>query len=496
MFTGEPADDGGKNMRRKGLVFELNRSGKYAAMKTRLKEAAQAIIKERFFAGGEGVQGKYNELYVHLVEEMHATLRALGAPSQPPGAGTAGASQMDVVDHDALVRCKALAGEYEVNGELDLSDKWHQERVLLARALPEVWCDYGAFLARRETFGKAEEAYKEALGCDPAHVPALVALCALMVRDEEYARAEVYGQAVTSGAGDAPANPVAWSLLAATYSALDRETDATNCNYEARRLTAQVMSSITTTAAASNPSALEAFAATALTLLDLHMPGEARALLEEGGEGANGLTRRLCLARAALLEGSTSSAYGHIMDALSVDATDPRAFELLGDLHASESRLGEAEEAYSHAMALSAGPNPPASLKLILNLGRTLLAAGKLGDARGVYMAGCRLCPCASTWLGAGIAMLRDGDLDGAEAALAEARRRGLGVLRLTAHGSHAYDLRLTVYSLWPTVYSLRFTACDLWLMAYGLGFAVSAAVTWIGPKFALARLVLASDDK
>ena len=250
-----------------------------------------------------------------------------------------------------------------MNGELDLGDKWHQERLLLTRKLPEVWCDYGAFLARCEKFGKSEEAYKEALGCDPSHVPALVALCSLMIRDEEYERAEVYGQAVTAGAS--PADPVAWSLLAATYSALERETDATNCNYEARRLAAQVMSSVTAGSSSGNP---EAFVSTALLLLDLHMPGEACALLEESGAGEGGLTRKLCLARAALLEGVTSTAYGHLMDALSVDATDPRAFELLGDLHASEQRLGEAEESYTHAMALSTGANAPASLKLILNL--------------------------------------------------------------------------------------------------------------------------------
>jgi len=45
MFTGEPLDDGGKALRRKSLVFELNRSGKYHAMKERLKDAALVIIK-------------------------------------------------------------------------------------------------------------------------------------------------------------------------------------------------------------------------------------------------------------------------------------------------------------------------------------------------------------------------------------------------------------------------------------------------------------------
>ena len=107
MFTGEPLDDGGKQLRRKGLVFELNRSGKYHAMKERLKEAAQAIIKERFFEGGEGVQGKYNELYVHLVDEMHAALRALGAPPSAAAAAADGADAADGVDHDKLARYKA-----------------------------------------------------------------------------------------------------------------------------------------------------------------------------------------------------------------------------------------------------------------------------------------------------------------------------------------------------------------------------------------------------
>jgi len=41
-------------------------------------------------------------------------------------------------------------------------------------------------------------------------VRALISLCALMIHDEEYRRAEVYGQAVTTRA---PNDPVAWSLL-------------------------------------------------------------------------------------------------------------------------------------------------------------------------------------------------------------------------------------------------------------------------------------------
>ena len=115
-------------------------------------------------------------------------------------------------------------------------------------------------------------------------------------------------------------------------------------------------------------------------------------------------------------------AFGFIADALGIDATDPRPFELLGDAHAHERRFSEAEEAYTHAMACSGQRGkPPASLKLFLNLGGCLLKNGKFADARGVFAAACEMRPCASAWIGLGAAMLREGDAEGAEAALAEA---------------------------------------------------------------------------
>jgi hypothetical protein len=49
MFTGVPADTepNASSTRRKKLVFELNRSGKYHDMKERLKDAAGLIVKVR-----------------------------------------------------------------------------------------------------------------------------------------------------------------------------------------------------------------------------------------------------------------------------------------------------------------------------------------------------------------------------------------------------------------------------------------------------------------
>ena len=189
-------------------------------------------------------------------------------------------------------------------------------------------------------------------------------------------------------------------MAAVTYNALEREEDATNCNFEARRLAAE-------------EEAPEPFVTAALLLLDLHMPGEACALLEgvdrslprqlvwpgiicsqlfrvaqqklrkqhrqtgwpinaeimpnrrcskqhevacrsknNASKGVEENVRamaagpwQLCLARAALLDGVTATAYGHLMDCLSFDATDPRAFELMAG--------------HNHSTGMNYPPPPP-----------------------------------------------------------------------------------------------------------------------------------------
>jgi tetratricopeptide (TPR) repeat protein len=67
------------------------------------------------------------------------------------------------------------------------------------------------------------------------------------------------------------------------------------------------------------------------------------------------------------------------------------------------------------------GTRSGASLKLFLDLGQSLLASEQTADARGAFSAACELAPCASAWLGVGACLYREGELEGAEAALAEA---------------------------------------------------------------------------
>ena len=496
MFTGAPdASDSapdGAALRRKRLVFELNRSGKYHDMKERLKDAASAIVKSRFFSASatrpedrEEIDAKYDELYVHLVEEMHAALAELGStPEETARRRSDAEAAAEAAKRASLLRQKHLADEYEINDAFRDAEKWHQERVLLTEKRDAaVWCAYGAFLSRRARFGAAEEAFKEALSVDETCVDALRALACLSLQDEEYHRAEVFGQGVTSAL--APGDAVAWTLLAATYAKMERDADAANCAFQARRLTATAMANLMgprsprkESSKSSEANAAElaelvgpaAHVKTALLCLDMHLPSVARAALDlaqvdpdaenAGLRDDERLVHKLCVARAAFLEAKQEAsarrgadddeeddedggsfaarasagfpeegaraafdvAVGHVMDALSIDATDPRPFELLGDVHEAEGRHSEAEEAYTHALAVSGQRGkPPASLRLFLRLGAALLRNGKPDDARDAFAAACAMRPCASTWIGLGAAMTDLGDLEGAESALAEA---------------------------------------------------------------------------
>jgi len=204
-----------------------------------------------------------------------------------------------------------------------------------------------------------------------------------------------------------------------------------------------------------------------LVLLDLHLPSLASIVVEDSPPD---LVRLLCLARAGLLEGSSSVAYKYLMDALALDATDPRPFELLGDLHKGEGRMGEAEETYSEAMYRTTGA---CTLKLYLNLGACLIAGGKHADAKGIYTAACGVAPCASAWLGLGTALIRSGDLEGAEAALAEANLRDHTNARVWGY--------LCLLSL---LASRTDEAVQALLMAFKVGLTSSALLAEIGGLF------------
>ena len=118
--------------------------------------AASEIVKSRFFTASsvrpddrDEMDAKYDELYVHLVEEMHAALADLGSsPEETEKRRTESEAAAEDAKRASLLHLKRLADEYEINDAHVDAEKWHQERVLLTEKCDAaVWCAYGALIS-------------------------------------------------------------------------------------------------------------------------------------------------------------------------------------------------------------------------------------------------------------------------------------------------------------------------------------------------------------
>ena len=108
--------------RQRKLVFELNRTGKYLELKETLRSIIVRVVKEKYRKSGEmgydEMRDLYNDLYVHLIDEMHHALNDLiKGPKkklEPP-----------VPDDSRLAELQALADEYEINGDIKRATQLH-----------------------------------------------------------------------------------------------------------------------------------------------------------------------------------------------------------------------------------------------------------------------------------------------------------------------------------------------------------------------------------
>ncbi|KAK9819945.1 hypothetical protein WJX72_004242 [[Myrmecia] bisecta] len=401
--------------RQADLVFELNRSGAYLAIKGRLKRCVVGVVREKYRKTGklekDALQALYNELYVYLMAEMHQALlelAPLSLPPAPPGSP----------DAARLAALLGLAGEAEVCGDLLTATRRHQER-LLAASDPQVWYDYGTFCLRTQRLGPAEESLREVVALDSGHLAALLALACLLWHNALatdpafFQQAEVVLQQAQSVA---PASPLVWALLSLVFAGGGeaRAGDARNSSFEARRLAK----------AEATPRQANAFLQAALLLLDLQLGTSAQQALQlaaspPDNNPALASELALCRSRAASLVGDEAAALAHITEAArGAEPSDARPHILLGNIHYSAGRQAEASSAYQ--AALRTGPDA-CPLELYLRLGASFLEQGQPEYARNVYVQACAVRPCASAWLGAGLAYLRLGDLTNADLALTEA---------------------------------------------------------------------------
>lgn len=210
-------------------------SGQLTAYRAQLTPLVVRLVHERFSAEGhdsarESIGRLSNELYVYLLDTMHTTLRRLVDAQFSGAVPTANTNTMRSrssggrsCECDAW-RVRAL--EAEAGGDTALAATYHQARINRACAcavaaeeevgpaacapLPTVWAEAGNFHVRAGEPSRAEQCYREAIACDAAHLPSLLAYGMLLLSYGRLSEAAVF----LHGAADAaPQRGLVWACV-------------------------------------------------------------------------------------------------------------------------------------------------------------------------------------------------------------------------------------------------------------------------------------------
>lgn len=134
MFGAEPLphsgiDDEAAAGRLRKLTFHLNHSGKYLAMRRRLKAAVCALARERFAKplDADAAPELFNALYVYAVDHMHAALNKMIRPDAEQQDAQA-AEKAALRRADASAALAKLAAECEAADDVARAELLHRER--------------------------------------------------------------------------------------------------------------------------------------------------------------------------------------------------------------------------------------------------------------------------------------------------------------------------------------------------------------------------------
>lgn len=413
--TGAPLPPGLASERHRHAVFELNRTGQFAALKARLRQAAVRVARERFEAKGvdapspEEIELMQHSLHVELVELMR---KAMADEAKPKQTDPAEPSDIELA---------ALADERERAGDTAGADDMHAKRVGGEEGPHSggAWAAYGTFYMRQGRAGRGEECLKEAAARlqgeddDAAHT-VLLALAAVALETGRAPDAEALGHAAKAAT---PNKASAWLLLALIYEQMAMDKAALDCAWEGTRL-----EKATGGTRGSAWATLNAEVA-ALRLPTLAAAAAAKAALP-GAAAAEGVCA-LARARAAAASGSPEGAAAARELALEAiadggpDVVGP-AQALVGEQASVAGDYQAAASAFG-AAAAAAGDGTRESAVLLWRKGSALLKAQQAGAAVKPLLESAASMPCATHWLTAGEAYVALGDAERAEQCLSEA---------------------------------------------------------------------------
>lgn len=470
MPGGKPLDPVLQEQRKTQLLGELNCSGKYFAFKEQMKYSVVRIVREKMlrteaFSDPEQLQAFLSQLYVFLVDEMHAALnKSLSVDSQD-------------THHEPLLSCaqlKHFAKEAQLNTDYPLAAQYYQECLIRDRSDPSHWFDYGAFHMLTADHLKAEECFQQALSLEQTHIPSLLMCGVLSEMNGRYEDAETFFERATCVE---PNNAVAWTLFGVFCKAREKSIQAEMAFGEANKHFISVMQNDQTSRAKRtsetqekdqkdgtsetpagkteetaddtdegaahgedipqnsqerkqevqlqiSPSSVQTtiFMETTWFLLQnnaLQMAQRTLALELLSPNRGTISSYHLALAQLQLLRGEHDGAEASLQNALTNNFQNPDIWALSGHLHHVRGDYAQAQSCYEHTLDSVLDASDTHSV--CLRLGSIYLQEGEYEKAKAVFLRVCKSSPSCLTWLRLGIACYRLKELSEAEEALTEA---------------------------------------------------------------------------
>ena len=472
------ANGEGPDARRKKFLYHLNSSGKYGAFREKLKHAVGRLVKERFAEQSELDDGTLrdkfiSDLYIHLMEETLVVINAMSMEAKgvplPSENAPAEKSKTDLLLRSAagdtsamLQRLLALAAEAEANGNNRIAEERYESCVAASEeaaaknfsrkvegggAAP--WMGYAYFCCRLENFAKATSCCEEAVAVnDPPSPDALLLLAALRLAkgnsEEALALLRTLAEAADSS------STTIYALMSMCHTMRPKETK------KAKKALLQ--------ATANGATDTEVFADLAVFLSRVHLTELSTIALrlamgasisstissqgassKESSEdveaddfiwGAEDVPRKLRL-KMSWLNAANTYFNGSMVEAQRLAVRSIQQGEACGEGwlikgHClwAQGDVDGAIQAYQAALPrleMSAAEDAPQEIglyALYILLAQAYIKKGGdacLKAAKEVSLRASKSVPSASTWLYAGIAALRLGELDEAEEALSEA---------------------------------------------------------------------------
>lgn len=206
--------------RRKRLLYELNSTGKYFALKEQLKNSVIKIVREKFFKTSalndpEEFQQFISELYVFLVDELHKAINNNVTIEDNP-VMESNLTDMQQMRHFAL--------EAEMNRNYDLAAFYYQERIARDKDSYSNWLDYAQFNLLIEEYARSEECLRECIGINQNEINGLLMYSVICAMQEKNDVAETFLERVLSQ--ESTTNVIAWTLYALLYEQKGQDQNA------------------------------------------------------------------------------------------------------------------------------------------------------------------------------------------------------------------------------------------------------------------------------